>query len=181
MGEVHMQRLTSALNRRVLAACLAAAICTLVTARAQAAPCDAPAYRQFDFWLGNWDVHRPDGKLAGENRITSEYGGCVVHEHYSGAKGYRGESLNTFDSGRKVWHQTWVDNQGTLLLLEGGLVDRSMVLTGQTVGQDGKVTRHRITWTTNADGSVRQHWEIRTGEEGWKTAFDGRYTRQAGN
>jgi hypothetical protein len=34
-----------------------------------ARPCSAPAYRQFDFWLGDWKVRRPDGKIAGANRI----------------------------------------------------------------------------------------------------------------
>ena len=34
------------------------------------AACADPAYRQFDFWIGEWQVHTPDGKLAGTNRIT---------------------------------------------------------------------------------------------------------------
>jgi hypothetical protein len=53
-----------------------------------------------------------------------------------------------------------------------------MVLEGQTVGADGKVTRHRITWTPDADGSVRQHWETQDDAGQWSTAFDGRYTRK---
>jgi hypothetical protein len=85
-----------------------------------AAACDAPESRQFDFWLGEWVVTVPGGKEAGINRITREYGGCVVHERYTTQRGYEGESLNAWDAARKVWHQTWVDNAGTLLLLEGG-------------------------------------------------------------
>ena len=49
------------------------------------------------------------------NVITREYDGCVIHERYTGPQGYTGESLNAFDATRKVWHQTWVDSQGTLL------------------------------------------------------------------
>jgi hypothetical protein len=146
------------------------------TSAVAAGACDAAEYRQFDFWLGEWQVHIPKGKLAGVNRISTEYGGCVVHEHYSGSGGFSGESLNTFDTGRKVWHQTWVDNSGTLLLLEGGLQGRSMVLQGQTVGADGQATKHRITWTPNADGSVRQLWESSEGNGPWSVAFDGIYT-----
>ena len=81
-----------------------------------------PEFRQFDFWLGRWEVHTPDGKLAGVNRIEREYGGCVVHEHYDTGKGYTGESLNIYDAARKVWHQSWVDSSGTLLLLDGRFV-----------------------------------------------------------
>jgi hypothetical protein len=143
-----------------------------------AGPCDGSERRQFDFWLGEWNVRTPDGKLAGVNSITSEYGGCVLHERYSTPRGYSGESLNAYDAARKVWHQTWVDSTGTLLLLEGGLSGKSMVLEGQTVGADGQVTRHRITWTPNADGGVRQHWESTDAKGQWTTAFDGSYTRK---
>src|SRR5512143_140697 len=112
----------------------------LAVATAHSGPCDAPEYRQFDFWAGDWQVTRPDGSVAGTNRITLEYGGCVLHEHYATPKGYSGESLNTFDAGRKVWHQTWVDSTGTLLLLEGGLRGRDMVLEGSTTDGKGVVT-----------------------------------------
>jgi hypothetical protein len=145
---------------------------------AAAAPCDGAEHRAFDFWLGHWQVHAADGKLAGHNRIEREYGGCVVHERYTTERGYAGESLNIYDAARKVWHQTWVDSAGTLLLLEGGVVDGAMVLEGRTVEADGKPLRHRITWTAVADGSVRQHWQTAAEGGAWKTLFDGRYTRK---
>jgi hypothetical protein len=145
---------------------------------AAAGPCEASEHRQFDFWLGEWQVHTPDGKLAGVNRIEREYDGCVLHERYVTDRGYSGESLNVYDAARKVWHQTWVDSSGTLLLLEGGLHEGKMVLEGQTLGTDGRITRHRITWTPNADGSVRQLWESSDGKGQWGVAFDGLYTRK---
>lgn len=152
-------------------------IAATASAVAQTPPlCADNAYRQFDFWLGEWEVHTKDGKLAGTNHITREYGGCVIHERYTTDRGYAGESLNTWDAGRKRWHQSWVDNSGTLLLLDGGLRDGSMVMEGTTTATDGKETRHRITWTPNADGSVRQHWESTDTAGKWVTAFDGWYT-----
>lgn len=149
-----------------------------IAAPVLAAPCDAAAFREFDFWLGEWDVRTPDGKLAGTNRIEREYNGCVIHERYTTGRGYSGESLNTFDAPRKVWHQSWVDDSGTLLLLEGGLVAGKMVLEGQATGSDGQVTQQRITWTPNADGSVRQLWEATDAKGAWSTAFDGLYTKK---
>jgi hypothetical protein len=155
------------------------AITALLFSKAMAAsPCDAPEYKAFDFWIGEWQVHTPDGKLAGINRISREYGGCVLHEHYDTGRGYTGESLNTYDAGRKVWHQSWVDNTGTLLLLEGGIRNGSMVLEGQTTGVDSKITKHRITWTRNVDASVRQLWESTDAKGQWTVAFDGKYTRK---
>ena len=140
--------------------------------------CSNSNYRAFDFWIGEWNVHGADGKLAGTNSITREIGGCVLHERYVTDRGYTGESFNVYDAPRGVWHQTWVDSGGLLLVLEGGVQDGTMVLRGQTVGSDGKVTKHRITWAPNADGSVRQVWES-TGPGGESAvAFDGRYTRR---
>ena len=147
--------------------------------RAKAAsPCAAPAHRAFDFWLGDWQVHTPDGKLVGVNRITREYGGSVLRERYTTARGYCGESLNIYDDARKVWHQTWVDTSATLLLLEGGIRDGKMVLEGHTTDAEVKVIRQRITWTPNRDGTVRQYWESTDGEDQWHTVFDGLYSRK---
>jgi hypothetical protein len=148
-----------------------------VAGSASAAPCDAPEFRQFDFWVGEWKVTRPDGTLAGTNDVRREYAGCVVHERYTGGQGYSGESLNAYDAGRRLWHQTWVDSAGTFLLLEGGLRGSEMVLEGQTTDAKGLVTRQRITWTPNPDGTVRQHWETASETGAWSTAFDGLYRR----
>lgn len=145
---------------------------------AMAAPCNTSAHRAFDFWLGEWQVHTPDGKLAGVNRIEREYGGCVLHERYTTSHGYSGESLNIYDANRKVWHQTWVDSSGTLLLLEGDIREGKMVLEGQTTGAAAQAVKHRITWTPNADGSVRQFWQSTDAHGKWSTTFDGLYTRK---
>jgi|ERR1044071_2329689 hypothetical protein len=157
-----------------------AVVCLLVCPGVQAAPapCASAEHRQFDFWLGDWQVHRPDGSLAGLNRITQEYGGCVVHEHYANGKGYSGESLNTYDASRKVWHQTWVDSEGLLLVLEGHFTGKSMIMEGSTPQPDGSVAKQRITWTLNGDGSVRQLWESADAKGAWSVVFDGLYTKK---
>ncbi len=169
------------MNTKHLVALLALGCATFATTAAHAAEpaCDTPEYRAFDFWIGDWELRTPDGKLAGTNRITRELSGCVLHEQDSTGRGYGGESLNLYDATRKVWHQTWVDTAGTLLLLEGGLRDGKMVLEGQTLDDDAKPIRHRITWTANPDGSVRQFWESTDAAGKWGTAFDGQYTRAA--
>lgn len=143
------------------------------------APCAEPNYRQFDFWLGTWDVYKPDGTLVGRNEIRRDYDGCVIRERYSTPRGYRGESLNSYDPVRGLWHQTWVDNAGTLLHLSGQLEQGSMVLTGQSFANDGKPIAQRIRWTPNADGSVRQTWDQQLESPLWKTVFDGTYRRAA--
>ena len=149
----------------------------------QTAPCTSGDYRAFDFWAGSWDVHVPDGRLAGHNTIESSLNGCVLHEHYTTPSGYEGESFNVYDASRGVWHQTWVDNGGTLLILEGGFDGERMVLEGTTQDTAGVVTLQRITWT-RVDGDpdrVRQFWEASTdGGTTWTVSFDGLYTRADG-
>ena len=142
--------------------------------------CTAPEHRQFDFWLGDWIVHGPAGKVAGENRITSLHKGCVLFENWSGAGGFTGSSLNVYDAEQKKWHQTWVDVTGGLLLLDGEWSDGKMVLAGKSAPDaKGVVALQRITWTPLTDGRVRQHWET-SADAGktWSTAFDGYYTKR---
>jgi len=155
---------------------LAAAL-PLASLHAAPAPCSTPEYAQFDFWLGDWDVTNPAGKPAGHNHVTKEYGGCVLQEHWTGAGGSVGSSFNIYDPVRKLWHQTWVDNGGTLLEIEGGLKDGSMVMTGEQLQPDGKKLLNRITWTPK-DGKVRQFWETSAdGRRTWQVSFDGLYAK----
>ena len=143
------------------------------------AACASAEHRQFDFWIGEWAVRRADGRPAGKNSITREHGGCVLHERYTAVGGYTGSSLNIYDASRKRWHQTWVDNAGLLLELNGGLRNGRMILTGETADVHGKTRAERVTWTPRPDGSVRQLWEQSTdGGASWTVAFDGIYSRR---
>jgi hypothetical protein len=143
--------------------------------------CMAPEHRQFDFWLGDWEVRDPAGKVVGHNRLTSLHKGCVMFENWTGAGGFTGSSLNIFDADRKKWHQTWTDSSGGLLQIEGGWADGRMVLAGETADPEkpGGTIINRITWQPLPDGRVRQFWEISVDKgAAWKAAFDGYYSKQ---
>jgi hypothetical protein len=145
-----------------------------------APPCSAAEHRQFDFWIGRWEVFTPDGKKAGENHIEAIDGGCALIERWRGNGGFTGTSLNSWDAQAKQWRQHWIDNQGGLLQLAGALDDASMVLasSGPDPSRPAATLRQRIRWTPLPDGAVRQHWETST-DNGvtWTTAFDGRYVK----
>jgi len=82
-------------------------------------PCHRSSeFRQFDFWIGEWEVHTPDGKLAGESRIQLIEGDCVIFENYTGRSGYSGKSFNIYNASVDKWQQFWVDNQGGVLEFE---------------------------------------------------------------
>ena len=69
-------------RKRIAHVSLTSVLGLLVMNAALAAPCADLQHRAFDFWIGEWQVRTPDGKLAGVNRIEREYGGCVLHERY---------------------------------------------------------------------------------------------------
>ena len=167
-------------SRRVIVAALGFASGAALPAMAQSAPaqggCTSAEHRQFDFWVGRWDVRRPDGRAAGTNAIERVLDGCALVERWTGAGPSRGMSLNFYDAAAGRWRQSWVDNQGQPLLLVGGLRDGRMVLESAT---PDSAARQRITWTPLAGGDVRQLWETSAdGGATWSTAFDGRYSRR---
>lgn len=142
---------------------------------AQAACADL-VYRQFDFMLGDWNVATADGKLVGRDHIEKTYGNCVVQEHWTSVDGGTGGSVSMYDGSRKLWHQTWVDSTGTLVVLEGGLKDGRMVMYGE-MSNGGKHVQDRMSWMPQ-DGKIRQLWE--TSEDGgktWKIIFDVYYSK----
>jgi hypothetical protein len=143
-------------------------------------PCRGEEHRQFDFWVGEWDVTRADGRRAGTNRIESILDGCVLHESWRSADGRSvGQSFNILARDGR-WHQTWVDNSGLLLELVGGMVEDRMVLGQDTVRPDRTRVRHEISWERLPTGQVKQHW--RTSQDGgstWTDVFVGIYTRKS--
>ncbi len=151
-----------------------------VTAPPSPPPCSAAEHRQFDFWIGTWDVFGPAGKQVGTNRIERIADGCALLEQWTGHGNVTGKSLNIYDATDGRWHQTWVDNGGTLLMLVGGLVDRNMVMTmsGPAPADRKATVLQRITWMPAPDGSVRQLWESSSDDgRSWTVVFDGRYVR----
>ena len=139
--------------------------------------CNEDAHQDFDFWLGSWQVTTNTDVIVRHNKITKINNGCSLLEEYSSPSGYEGKSLNIFDRTSQKWHQTWTDNTGLLLKLTGGVVGKSMILTGKSTTK-GKQVMNRITWTPCADGSVKQHWETSVNDGvTWQTTFDGLYTK----
>lgn len=156
-----------------------AAVASGTSAPAQQQPtCTTTEYHQFDFWLGTWQVMDTTGTQVGRNHIERTLGGCVLHESWTATDGSKGESFNIYDRSSGHWHQTWVDEHGLLLQLDGGLQGSSMVLEGQRLSPNHTLMRHRITWTPLDGQHVRQHWERSAdGGKSWVTLFDGRYAR----
>lgn len=136
-------------------------------------PCVSSEYRQFDFWVGDWDVFEGDSASpVARARVNRILDGCVIHEDYQSADGLKGESFSIYDASRKVWHQTWVTNRGQLLIIEGDVENGAMVLAGVDRATSGEGRYVRGTWKQE-EGGVRES-ALRSTDDGkiWKTWFD---------
>jgi hypothetical protein len=143
--------------------------------------CDNPKFHEFDFWMGKWTVYKSGtDTIAGYNEITAVAGGCSLFENYRNADGrFTGCSLNKYDLANGKWQQFWVDNTGTTLHIKGGYANNKMVMENEDTRNDGKtITKNKITWFKNTDGTVRQLWEQSTdGGKNWMAVFDGLYKK----
>jgi hypothetical protein len=149
--------------------------------RSRIYPCEGiPAASQFDFWLGEWEVRRSDGTVAGQSIVSKRDGGCSVVEDWIGFGGSSATSISYFIPSRDQWRQLWVGSGGTLIDMVGSATDGGMRLEGtiEYAGQD-QVVAFRGTWTVLEDGSIRQHLEeFSLVLQGWNAWFDGYYRPQ---
>jgi hypothetical protein len=138
------------------------------------ASCATAEFRQFDFFVGDWDTYdvADPSKVVARNRVTVVLDGCAVREVYEQDDGLVGESLSIYDASRRRWHQSWFTNRGSLLLLNGGLEGERMVLTGPDRVADGTPSVLRgIWWKDGAD--VREKAErSMDGGKTWTPMFD---------
>lgn len=137
------------------------------------ATCDAPAHRQFDFWLGQWTIFAPGGTTnIGSSTISRDAGGCLIMEAYQPAGVGSGRSVSFYNPDTGRWYQTYYFLAGSPpLRMAGGLDGTRMVL----ITPEG-LQRTRFTWQRNDDGSVRQYSQFSAdGGATWALGFDGTY------
>ena len=144
-------------------------------------PCEQDAaFGEFDFWVGDWDVHIADGQFAGENSIRKAERGCVLIENWTGASGSTGMSINYLDKRSGEWVQIWHSAGGSQIEIRGGLTDDGMRLVGTIhYVTKGTTAPFRGLWTLLDDGRVRQYFE-QSNDDGktWTPWFEGFYTRK---
>lgn len=146
----------------------------------QAFPCEHDGrFDEFDFWIGEWEVHDAGGNLAGRNSIRPAERGCVLVEKWSSATGGSGMSMNYLDHDAGEWVQVWIDSSGGQIEIRGGPTEEGMLLEGEIHYTATDTTApFRGLWTPLPDGRVRQFFEqSNDGGESWVTWFEGFYTR----
>lgn len=139
--------------------------------------CEGAKYREFDFWVGQWDVYG-GSTFVGTNIVERELDGCIVEENWIDPSGGRGRSINMYDVASGKWSQTWTGSGGAFgafVFLEGGLVDGTMHVEGSRFTPAGFEIFNTINWTPLSGGRVRQFGELRQGTGPLQQTFDIEY------
>lgn len=149
----------------------------------QSNPCLDAQQKQFDFWVGEWDLTWPGAKPGevghGINSIKRILDGCVVQENFSGGDlmHLRGTSVSTFDLRSNHWKQTWVDNEGGYLDFMGVFNNGQMILQREAVRNGVKILQ-RMVWKNISANELDWSWESSAdGGKTWQVNWPIHYKR----
>lgn len=149
------------------------------------APCNYTSEnRQFDFWVGDWDVVATQGGTSqGHSHIAPELGNCVIWENWTSlGSGYAGKSYNTYNASLKRWEQFWVDNAGGMIHFYGELKDGVMdFYTDELPQPDGSKLKRHLQFFKLGPDTVRQFSQgSKDGGKTWAVEYDFTYNRVKG-
>ncbi|MEO7306071.1 MAG: hypothetical protein ABIR78_04035 [Ferruginibacter sp.] len=158
----------------------------IITGYAQKLPCSNPVYRQFDFWIGEWEAFGTNGVKAGDSKVSLILDSCIILEEWTSASlqqglRYAGKSFNTYNASTKQWQQSWVDNVGGSNEYLTGKFENNQIVFSSTPFKISKDTMaiRKLTFTNLSINKLRQHGEL-SKDNGltWVTEYDLEYRRK---
>lgn len=143
-------------------------------------------YRQFDFWIGEWEVFNLKGKKAGDSKISLILDSCVILEEWSNVPVpsgfiYKGKSINTYNSAIKQWQQTWVDNVGgNTQYVQGEYQNKNIIFqTNPWLYSKDTMAISRLTFFDLGPDRVRQLGDVsKDNGQTWSIQYDLEYRRK---
>ena len=139
------------------------------------------ASRQFNFWLGEWDLTWQDGG-SGTNSVRAILDGTVIFESFDAGPTdtFKGMSFSVYNLALGKWQQTWVDNQGNYLDFVGTYLDGKMMME-RVVTLAKKTIMQRMVFYNITDTSLDWIWE-RSEDQGaaWEPLWQIHYKRRSG-
>ncbi len=145
-------------------------------------PCLHNAHaREFDFWIGDWDVYPTGGnQIVGSSKIEMEAGGCFILENWT-AIGYpnTGKSMNFVDPKTNKWKQVWVGSGGAVTeYINGVYKDSMMEFESSSTNAQGNA-KIRFRFFNQGFNQVRQFQESSTDDgKTWNVNYDLTYVRK---
>jgi len=151
-------------------------------ANAQQSACSSEEYRQFDFWIGEWEVKNSNDQVVGTSKVELILNDCVIFENWQSANpGYAGKSFNYYNRATQKWNQKWIDTNASPIEFEGSYDEEEEALyyTAITTNREGLEVLNKMTFYKSSEDYVNQLWE-QSSDEGktWTTVFDGHYRRK---
>ncbi len=120
----------------------------------------------YDFWVGDWEASWNENgkvKLLGQNHLTKEFSGWVIHEKFSitdgASKGFEGGSWTVYDKQKQKWFQTWVDNSGAYLDFEGKLDGEKRIFERSNINKKGQSVIQRMVFKDITQENFTWDWE----------------------
>jgi hypothetical protein len=134
--------------------------------------------KQFDFWVGEWEVEDARGTHVGRSSVQKILAGCVVFENWTADNGVQGKSLNAYNAGLGMWQQFWTSQTGNVTEYRTSeWVDGSLRFVADMAGAQPPRTL-RLTFTPVDGNTVRQHGEVsKDGGATYTTTYDYYYHR----
>lgn len=132
--------------------------------RAASSSCSGAAHRQFDFWVGDWEVEQEiltrEGsylELPARSSVRRVLDGCALLERWQGRVQFfwegmpepeplEGLSVRSYDEEIGGWRIHWMDSRDPTFgpPFVGGFDGDTGTFTRETVGRDGAVLMSRI-------------------------------------
>jgi hypothetical protein len=151
-------------------------------------PCmDNAQARQFDFWVGEWDVYAAGAEgIVGKSKIEIASGGCMILENWTAIGGppNEGKSMNYINSTTGRWEQFWIGSGGLnknnpQKFVDGEFRDNAMRFVFEQFGKSGNKQIGRFIFFNEGPDQVRQFNEV-SDDNGktWTTAYNLTYKRK---
>lgn len=137
--------------------------------------------REFDFWIGEWDVYATGTDTwVGNSIIQRISGGCAILENWTSSVS-EGKSLNFVDDSSNKWKQVWVGSYpgGKQDFYNGEYTDSAMRFTYESKNAQGNTIKGRFTFFNLDPNTVRQLNEASADQgQSWQTNYDFTYRRK---
>jgi hypothetical protein len=143
--------------------------------------------REFDFWVGEWNVYKRGTNVkVGDSKIEIASGGCMILENWeaAGPVAHNGKSMNYVNSATGKWEQLWIGSGGINVnnpqkFVNGVYADGAMRFDFEQVDRQGKKQIGRFIFFNEGPDQVRQFNEVSAdGGKTWTTVYDFTYIRK---
>ncbi len=161
---------------------------SLKAAKEKAFPCTViPQAREFDFWIGEWDVFANGSTVqVGKSKVNAESGGCMILENWTalGPVPNTGKSMNYVNTVTGKWEQFWIGSGGLSpanpqKFVNGEYRDGAMRFEFEQVTPQNQKRMGRFIFFNMAPDQVRQFNEVSSdGGKTWSTVYDFIYKRR---